>query len=129
MEQQQLFGLVHIVFAYLAFILLITRAFPILIQRIWQEKPNKYQKIFVGFQHLSYCVVVASGIFLLWKQNFEIESWFYAKMLLFFVLLSASAKAFRRKTEILLVQRQAGLIIATIAYCAIFGLVFLKPNF
>ncbi|GAA5012335.1 SirB2 family protein [Acinetobacter puyangensis] len=125
----EIFKFVHIIMAYAAFTFLLLRAFPILIQSRWQEKSTTSNKIFVALQHLSYSILVLSGLWLLWKINFQFEAWFYAKIILFVVVLSASAKAFKRRPDMLLIQRQAGLTIAIVAYFAIFGLVLLKPLF
>lgn len=123
------FQLVHIIAAYSAFIFLLLRAFPILIQGRWQEKSTMSNKILVALQHSSYSILVLSGLWLLWTIHFQVEAWFYAKIILFVVVLSASAKAFKRHADILLIQRQAGLFLAIVAYFAIFGLVLLKPQF
>lgn len=129
MDHDQLIKLLHIVFAISAFAFLIIRALPILSQRDWQQKSTTSNKILIGAQHLSYSIIVLSGLWLLWASKVEIQTWFYAKIILFFVILSATAKAFTRKKEILLVQRQAGLVIAIIAFFALFGLIMLKPQF
>ncbi|OUY06280.1 hypothetical protein CAP51_13530 [Acinetobacter populi] len=129
MMDTDIFKFVHIIVAYMAFTLLLLRTFPILIQSRWQEKRTTSNKIFVALQHLSYSILVLSGLWLLWKINFQVEAWFYAKIILFIVVLSASAKAFKRRPDILLIQRQAGLVIAITAYFAIFGLILLKPQF
>lgn len=118
--------LLHAICAYAILILLLSRAFPVLVQGKWQEKNSVSYKMLVGVQHLGYSILVLSGLWLLWQRNFQIESWFYAKIILFLVVLSASAKAFKRRDDILLVQRRAGLVIAIFAYCCIFALLFFK---
>lgn len=118
--------LLHAICAYTILILLLSRAFPVFVQGKWQEKNSVSYKMLVGVQHLGYSILVLSGLWLLWQRNFQIESWFYAKIILFLVVLSASAKAFKRRDDILLVQRRAGLVIAIFAYCCIFALLFFK---
>lgn len=121
--------LIHLIFAILAFSILLLRAYPVLIEKNWQHTSNTTHKILVAIQHSSYSILVLSGLWLLWSNQFAVQPWFYAKIILFFVILSASAKAFKRKQEISLVQRQAGLVIAIIAFCALFGMMILKPQF
>lgn len=116
--------LVHSIAAYIIFALLILRAFPILVQGRFIENSSVSNKILVGLQHLGYSVLLLSGAWLLWQSQFQVETWFYAKIILFFAMLSASVKAFRRRGDIQLIQRRAGLVIALVAYCCIFALVF-----
>lgn len=118
--------LVHSIAAYIIFALLILRAFPILLQGRFIENSSVSNKILVGLQHLGYSVLLLSGAWLLWQSQFQVETWFYAKIILFFAMLSASVKAFRRRGDIQLIQRRAGLVIALIAYCCIFALVYFK---
>lgn len=129
MDSHLIIKILHASFASLAFIVLLVRGYPILIQKNWQFKRNPSHKILVGIQHLSYSILVLSGLWLLWSNQFNIQPWFYAKIILFFVILSASAKAFKSGQEILLVQRQAGVAISIVAFCALLGLVILKPQF
>lgn len=116
----------HFFAALFVFILLLIRAFPIIIQGKFSENPPVSNKILVGLQHLGYSILLLTGIYMLWQNNFQIEVWFYAKIILFFAMLSASVKAFRRRGDIQLIQRRAGLVIALIAYCCIFALVYFK---
>lgn len=118
--------ILHAVSAYIGLMVLLLRSLPILLQGKWHEKSNVSYKILVGVQHLSYSILVLSGLWLLWQRHFQIETWFYAKIILFLVVLSASAKAFRRRGEVLLQQRQVGLVIAIFAYSLIFALIFLN---
>ena len=60
-------------------------------------------------------------------KNFQVQPWFYAKIILFLVLLSSLMKAFKKDNTILLAQRRAGLVISAIAFVAIIILVIVKP--
>ncbi len=40
-------------------------------------------------------------------KNFQVQPWFYAKIILFLVLLSSLMKAFKKDDTILLAQRRA----------------------
>ena len=62
-------------------------------------------------------------------KNFQVQPWFYAKIILFLVLLSSLMKAFKKDNTILLAQRRAGLVISAIAFVAIIILVIVKPVF
>ena len=57
------------------------------------------------------------------------QPWFYAKIILFVVMLSSFSKAFKKDQSILVVQRKAGLVIGCVAFVAILGLVMIKPVF
>lgn len=128
MDQHLLIKIIHMSIASLVFILLIVRAFPVLILKKWTVERTVSNKIIVGLQHFSYSVLILSGLWLLWDNQFQVEMWFYAKVILFLVILSASFKAFSRKSERLLVQRQAGLVIAIVAFLALFALIGIKPQ-
>jgi hypothetical protein len=62
-------------------------------------------------------------------KNFQVEPWFYAKVILFFVLWSSMIKMYKKDDTVLLVQRRAGLLIGTVALVGILGLVMIKPVF
>ena len=128
MDQHLIIKIMHMSIASLVFILLIVRAFPILILKKWTVERTVSNKIVVGLQHFSYSVLILSGLWLLWDNQFQVEMWFYAKVILFLVILSASMKGFSRKSERLLVQRQAGLVIAIVAFLALFALIGIKPQ-
>jgi hypothetical protein len=62
-------------------------------------------------------------------KNFDVQPWFYAKVVLFLALLSSLSKAYKKDDSVLLVQRRAGLFIAAIALIFIITLVIIKPVF
>ena len=74
-------------------------------------------------------LIILTGVTSLVIKNFEVQPWFYAKVVLFLVLFSSLIKAYKKDDSILLAQRRAGLAIAVIALIGIIGLVIIKPNF
>ena len=62
-------------------------------------------------------------------KNFDVAPWFYAKVILFFVLWSSLIKTYKKDSSVLLQQRRAGLLIGTVALAGIVGLVIIKPVF
>lgn len=86
-------------------------------------------KRWITLQHLGFSLVVVTGILLLFLHHVPLQPWFYAKIILFLVLLSAWSKAFKKDDSILLVQRRAGLIIGAVALLAIVGLSIFQPVF
>ena len=129
MDQHLIIKIMHMSCASAIFLILIARALPILIQKNQPEKPITSNKILIGLQHLGYSILVLSGLWLLWMKNFDVQPWFYAKVILFFVILSSTIKAFKRNDQILWVQRKAGLIISIVTFIALFGLIIIKPQF
>lgn len=85
--------------------------------------------VLVALQHSAMTLLVVTGITLLVMKNFEVQSWFYAKIILFLVLLSSLSKAYKKQDQIVLAQRRAGLFLAVVAFIAILGLVMIQPNF
>jgi uncharacterized membrane protein SirB2 len=97
---------------------------------VQDQQPNpKASKGLVGVQHLSLTLIILTGAVLLFMNNFEVQPWFYAKAILFFVLWSSLIKTYKKDSNILLAQRRAGLLIGTVAMVGILGLVMIKPVF
>ncbi|NNP69419.1 SirB2 family protein [Acinetobacter sp. Ac_5812] len=97
---------------------------------VQDQQPNpKARKGLVGLQHLALTLIIVTGAVLLFKNNFEVQPWFYAKVILFFVLWSSLIKTYKKDSSILLEQRRAGLLIGTVAMVGILGLVMIKPVF
>lgn len=91
------------------------------------QPSQQNRRVFVAFQHIALTMIGFTGIFLLYQKQFTVQPWFYAKVMLFAVMLSSLITAFKKTNpEILLVQRKAGLLIALFCYIAILGLVFLN---
>ncbi|MBF7681783.1 SirB2 family protein [Acinetobacter sp. B5B] len=89
--------------------------------------PNR--KKIVMLQHSIFLVLFVTGGILLYLKHFQVQHWFYAKALLFIVIISSSVKAFKKPNpNILLVQRRGGIVLAWVAFIAIIALVVIKPT-
>lgn len=129
MDMQLTVKIVHMISVTLLIGVVIARAFTLFVG-VQGNQPNPVAcKLFVALQHLSMTLIVLTGLTSLVIKNFEVQSWFYAKVVLFLVLFSSLMKAYKKDDRILLVQRRAGLAIAMVALIAIIGLVMVKPNF
>lgn len=86
------------------------------------------RKKIIIVQHIIFLLLFITGGILLYLKHFHVQHWFYAKVLLFVVIISASVKAFKKPNpNILLVQRRGGIVLAWIAFIAIIALVMIKP--
>lgn len=137
MDSHLLIKIIHMTFASLAILVFVIRGVQILLVKPQQaeaaDQPStlpvqKGRVLLVALQHLSYSVLIVAGIVLLVQNQFVVQPWFYAKIILFFVVLSASGKAFSKQPRVLL-QRKAGVVIAAIAFASLLGLVVVKPDF
>lgn len=129
MDMQLTVKIVHMISVTLLIGVVTARAFTLFVG-VQGNQPNPVaRKLFVALQHLSMTLIVLTGLTSLVIKNFEVQSWFYAKVVLFLVLFSSLMKAYKKDDRILLVQRRAGLAIAMVALMAIIGLVMVKPNF
>ena len=129
MDMQLTVKIVHMISVTLLIGVVIARAFTLFVG-VQGNQPNPVaRKLFVALQHLSMTLIVLTGLTSLVIKNFEVQSWFYAKVVLFLVLFSSLMKAYKKDDRILLVQRRAGLAVAMVALMAIIGLVMVKPNF
>ncbi len=120
---------IHLVGIALLFVVILLRGMT-LFKGVENNQSNQSsRKLFVALQHSSLTIVVFTGIALLVMKNFQVETWFYAKVVLFLVMVSSLIKAYKKDESILLVQRKAGWVIALVAFVAIYGLVLVKPVF
>ena len=120
---------IHLVGIALLFVVILLRGMT-LFKGVENNQPNQSsRKLFVALQHSSLTIVVFTGVALLVMKDFQVESWFYAKAVLFLVMVSSLIKAYKKDESILLVQRKAGWVIALVAFVAIYGLVLVKPVF
>ena len=120
---------IHLVGIALLFVVILLRGMT-LFKGVENNQPNQSsRKLFVALQHSSLTIVVFTGIALLVMKDFQVETWFYAKVVLFLVMVSSLIKAYKKDESILLVQRKAGWVIALVAFIAIYGLVLVKPVF
>ncbi len=120
---------IHLVGIALLFVVILLRGMT-LFKGVENNQSNQSsRKLFVALQHSSLTIVVFTGVALLVMKDFQVETWFYAKVVLFLVMVSSLIKAYKKDESILLVQRKAGWGIALVAFVAIYGLVLVKPVF
>ena len=120
---------IHLVGIALLFVVILLRGMT-LFKGVENNQPNQSsRKLFVALQHSSLTIIVFTGIALLVMEDFQVETWFYAKAVLFLVMVSSLIKAYKKDETILLVQRKAGWVIVLVAFVAIYGLVLVKPVF
>jgi len=129
MDMQLTVKIVHMVAVTLLIGAIIARGFTLFVG-VKENQPNPVaRKLLVAWQHLALMIIILTGLTSLVIKHFEVQPWFYAKIVLFLVLLSSLIKAYKKDDRILLVQRRAGLMIAVVALIAIISLVIIKPNF
>ena len=129
MDAHLLVKIIHMTSVTVAILVFVARGL-ILFIGTKNEQPNpKGRVVFVAVQHLSYTLIVLTGVILLFMNKFQVQPWFYAKIVLFFVLISSLIKTWRKDDSILLAQRRAGLLISAVALIAIISLVMIKPVF
>ncbi len=126
---QTLLASIHLVGIALLFVVILLRGMT-LFKGVENNQSNQSsRKLFVALQHSSLTIIVFTGVALLVMNDFQMETWFYAKVVLFLVMVSSLIKAYKKDETILLVQRKAGWVIALVAFVAIYGLVLVKPVF
>lgn len=129
MDTHLIVKIIHMSSAALAMLVFVLRAFTLFVGTQNQQPNPKGRVAFVAVQHLSYTLLVITGVALLVMNHFQVQTWFYAKILLFFVLLSSQIKAYKKDETILLAQRRAGLVLGAIAFVSILALILIKPVF
>ena len=125
----ELVSSIHLIGIALLLIAMVIRGFSLFKLKEGQTLEASTRKLFVAIQHSALTIVIVTGLILLSLKNFNVETWFYAKVILFLVMLSSLIKAFKKDESILLVQRKAGLVIALVAFISIYGLVLVQPSF
>lgn len=121
MDTHLFLKIIHMSSATLALIVFVLRGLTLFIGTQGNQPNPIGRKILVALQHLSFSLIILTGIILLVMNQFMVQPWFYAKIILFIVLFSSLMKAFRKDDSILLVQRRAGLAIGLFAfYCHYF---------
>lgn len=129
MDMQLTVKIVHMIAVTLLIGAIIARGLTLFVG-VKENQPNPGMRtLLVAWQHLAMTIIILTGLTSLVIKNFEVQTWFYAKIILFLVLFSSLIKAYKKDDSILLVQRRAGLMIAVVALIAIIGLVMIKPNF
>jgi uncharacterized membrane protein SirB2 len=129
MEIQLLVKIMHMSVAALLILAIALRATTLFVGILDGQPSTKARVALVGLQHLALTLVALTGIVALLLKDFQVEPWFYAKVVLFLVLVSSLMKTYRKDTSVDLAQRRAGLFLAVIALIGIIGLVIIKPNF
>ncbi|MDR7017347.1 SirB2 family protein [Acinetobacter sp. 3657] len=129
MDAHLITKIIHMSAVSLLILVFVARAATLFVGTEQQQPSPKVRKGFVGLQHLSLTLIIITGAILLVMNNFEVQPWFYAKVILFFVLWSSMLKTYREDSSILLVQRRIGVLIGAIALVGILGLVMMKPVF
>lgn len=129
MDTHLLIKIIHMSSVSLAIVVLLLRSITLFVG-VQNNQPNpKKRKLYVGLQHLSFSLMLITGLILLSLNNFQVQPWFYAKVVLFFVIISSVIKTYKQDNTIPLVQRKAGLFITVVSFVAIIGLIIIKPAF
>ena len=85
METQLLIKIIHMSGVALACLAIFLRAFT-LFKGVQGNQPNPAGRtMFVALQHASMTLIAGTGIALLVMKNFDVQPWFYAKIILFLV--------------------------------------------
>ena len=129
MDTHLLIKIVHMTSVAVLILAFVLRASTLFIGTQNQQPNPKGRVAFVALQHLSLTLIVLTGITLLIMNEFKVQPWFYAKIVLFIVFLSSQIKAYKKDDSILLAQRRAGLVIGAVALIATLVLVVIKPVF
>jgi uncharacterized membrane protein SirB2 len=129
METQLLVKIIHMSLASLLIVVVLARTATLFVGVQGQNPNPKARKVWVGLQHFSFTFIALTGLVSLYLKDFVVQPWFYAKIVLFFVIVSSMIKAFRQDDKVLLVQRRAGMGIAILALIGLLGLVIIKPVF
>lgn len=129
MDIQLLIKIVHMTLASLLIVVVLARTLTLFVG-VQAEQPNPVaRKLLVALQHFAVTFIAITGLIALYLKDFVVQPWFYAKVVLFLVMLSALSKAFKKDPQVLLVQRRAGMILAILALASLIGLVIIKPVF
>lgn len=127
MDSHFILKMIHLVFGSLALLAFLVQA-AMLFQASRYAPAKATRIVLMALQHLSFTVLILSGMVLLYQNQFVVQPWFYGKIILFVVIISASLKAFGKR-EISLAQRKAGAFLAAVAFAGLFTLVIWKPDF
>lgn len=129
MDAHLLIKIIHMTSVAVLILVFVLRASTLFIGTQNQQPNQKGRVAFVALQHLSLTLIVVTGVTLLVMNEFKVQPWFYAKVVLFIVFLSSQIKAYKKDERILLAQRRAGLVIGAVALIATLTLVVIKPVF
>ena len=129
MDAHMLIKIIHMTSVTVLILVFILRALTLYIGTQNQQPNPKGRVAFVALQHLSLTLMVVTGLTLLYMNDFKVQPWFYAKVVLFLVLVSSLMKAYKKDDSMLLAQRRAGVFIGAVALVATLTLVVIKPVF
>ena len=129
MDIHLLIKIIHMSSVALLMLVFVLRAVTLFVGTQGQQPNSKGRVALVALQHLSLTVILLTGITLLIINDFKVQPWFYAKVMLFIVFLSSQIKAYKKDDSVLLVQRRAGMVIGAVALIATLSLVMIKPVF
>lgn len=129
MDAHLLIKIIHMTSVTVLILVFILRALTLYIGTQNQQPNPKGRVAFVALQHLSLTLMVVTGLTLLYMNDFKVQPWFYAKVVLFLVLVSSLMKAYKKDDSMLLAQRRAGVFIGAVALVATLTLVVIKPVF
>lgn len=129
MDTHLLIKIVHMSSATLLILAMVVGALTLYVGTQDNQPNPKLRKVFMALQHLSLLLIILTGVSLLVLNQFQVKPWFYAKVVLFLVVISSLMKAFKKDPNILLVQRRAGLFIGIASLIALMTLVIIKPVF
>ena len=97
MDVVLLIKIIHMSALSLLIVVFLARAATLFVGVQEDQQPNpKARTALVGLQHLALTLIVMTGVALLWLNKFEVQPWFYAKVILFLVLCSALSKAYKK---------------------------------
>lgn len=129
MDIHLLVKIIHMSSVVLLILVFVLRAVTLFVGTQDQQPSSQGRVVLVALQHLALTVIVLTGITLLIINDFKVQPWFYAKVMLFIVFLSSQIKAYKKDDSVLLVQRRAGMVIGAVALIATLSLVMIKPVF
>ena len=96
MDTHLLIKIVHMTSVAVLILVFVLRASTLFIGTQNQQPNPKGRVAFVALQHLSLTLIVLTGITLLIMNEFKVQPWFYAKIVLFIVFLSSQIKAYKK---------------------------------
>ena len=86
MDMQLTVKIIHMSIVTLLIGVVIARAFTLFVGGQGNQPNPVARKLLVALQHLSMTIIILTGVASLVIKNFEVQPWFYAKVVLFLVL-------------------------------------------
>lgn len=99
MDTQLLVKIIHMSAAGLAIVAILARAITLFMGTQGNQPSPKARVFLVALQHLVISVIALTGIIALFLKNFDVQPWFYAKIILFLVLISSLGKAYKKMIQ------------------------------